>query len=341
MVSDEGVDRLLELVSEKQAEIQMESDGSEPSKGVTYRPALVAIGGPTATGKSGLGVALSQRFNGVILSADSRQVYREFDIGTAKPSVSEQLQVPHALIDCCDPTETLTVAEFQQQAIALIETLHQGGQALPLLVGGTGLYLKSVVRGLQFPRVPPQPELRSQLSHLGQPHCHALLQQVDPVAGQRIHLNDAVRTLRALEVFYATGIPLSAQQQEQPPTYPILYIGLDCTEPDNLRQRIARRTQVMIDAGLVAEVATLMDRYGADLPLLNTLGYAEVRSHLQGNHSLATAIELITQHTCQFAKRQRTWFRRVPDIEWFDADSPDLLDQVSHRLERFLKFSQI
>lgn len=334
------MDRLLKSSSEIQAGIQADGGGAEVSGVGAMGSVLVAIGGPTATGKSGLAIALSRRFNGVILSADSRQVYREFDLGTAKPSVSEQLQVPHALIDCCDPTETLTVAEFQQQAIALIETLHQGGQALPLLVGGTGLYLKSVVRGLQFPRVPPQMALRSQLSHLGQPHCHAMLQQVDPVAGQRIHLNDAVRTLRALEVFYATGIPLSAQQQEQPPTYPILYIGLDCAEPENLRQRIARRTQVMIDAGLVAEVATLIDRYGADLPLLNTLGYAEVRSHLQGNHSLATAIELITQHTCQFAKRQRTWFRRVPDIEWFDADAPDLLDQVSQRLETFLKFSK-
>lgn len=326
------MDRLLKSSSE----IQVNGRGAEASSVGAMGSALVAIGGPTATGKSGLAILLSQRFNGVILSADSRQVYREFDLGTAKPSVSERLQVPHALIDCCDPTETLTVAEFQQQAIPLIEALHQDGQALPLLVGGTGLYLKSVVRGLQFPRVPPQRALRSQLSDLGQPHCHALLQQVDPVAGGRIHPHDAVRTLRALEVFYATGIPLSAQQQEKPPTYPILYIGLDCAEPERLRQRIAHRTQKMIDAGLVAEVATLIDRYGADLPLLNTLGYAEVRSHLQGNHSLATAIELITQHTCQFAKRQRTWFRRVPDIEWFDADAPDLVTQVSHRLEKFL-----
>jgi tRNA dimethylallyltransferase len=230
---------------------------------------LVVICGATATGKSGLALALAQRLDGVILSADSRQVYREFDIGTAKPTIAEQQQVPHYLIDICDPKETLTVADYQHQAQAIIAKFHHQS-VLPLLVGGTGLYLRSIVRGLKIPRVPPQMGLRSQLASLGQLQCYGFLKQVDPIAAQKISPNDQVRTLRALEVFYTTGQPISRQQGENPPGYPILQIGLDCGDLDRLTVRIQRRTEQMIAAGFVAEVAMLCERYGADLPLLNT-----------------------------------------------------------------------
>lgn len=302
-----------------------------------WQPGLIAICGATATGKSGLALALAQRLGSVILSADSRQVYRGFDIGTAKPSLAERQQVPHYLIDICEPTQTLTVADYQQQAYDLIRHCHHAlSPPLPLLVGGTGLYIKAVVRGLKIPRVAPQPELRSQLTALGQQQLYPCLQQVDPMAADKIHPNDRVRTLRALEVFYVTGCPISEQQGENPPDYPILQIGLECRDAQALTRRIARRTETMVAAGLVDEVKRLCETYGWDLPLLDTLGYREMKQYLAGEMSLAEAKELTVLHTRQFAKRQRTWFRAYPDIEWFDADAPDLLEQVWQRVQAFM-----
>jgi tRNA dimethylallyltransferase len=289
-------------------------------------PFLLVIGGATATGKSGLALALAQRWEAAILSADSRQVYREFDIGTAKPSWLEQQQVRHYLIDICDPTTTLTLADYQQQAQELIQHIHQRS-GVPMLVGGTGLYIDAVVRGLKIPPVAPQPDLRQQLTNLGQSHCYALLQAVDPAVAQRIHPNDPVRTVRALEIFYVSGQPPSQLQGEVPPPYPIRYLGLDCN-PNRLDDRIAQRTQAMVDMGLIDEVAHLANKYGADLPLLKTLGYAEILGYLQGNCALNAAVDEIVLHTRQFAKRQRTWFRNRATVQWFDAEAHDLVDQV-------------
>ena len=298
---------------------------------------MIVVAGATATGKSKLALTLAEHINLGIISADSRQVYREFDIGTAKPSLTEQRQEPHYLIDICQPIETLTVAEYQQKAQRLIAEMHAFGERVPLLVGGTGLYINSVVRGLKIPQVGPQPTLRSQLQQLGQVQCYAILHSVDPTSTQRIHPNDQVRTLRALEVFYVSGRPISVQQGESPPTYPILYIGLDCQTPAGLKQRIETRTEKMMAMGFLAEVETLLRRYGPDLPLLKTLGYAEIGRYLAGDIPLATAQALIVRHTCQFAKRQRTWFRRNPDIEWFDADDSDLGGRVWRRVEAFIR----
>lgn len=290
-------------------------------------PVLIIIGGATATGKSGLGISLAQRLNSVIISADSRQVYREFNIGTAKPSIEEQNLVPHYLIDVCEPTETLTIAEYQEMARAIIEGRRdrEEGRGISVLVGGTGLYIKSIVRGMKIPRVGPQKELRSQLEALGQTQLYGFLQQVDPEAAKRIHANDQVRTLRALEVFYVTGRPISEQQGEDPPNYQILQIGL---ESQMLEERIAKRTAQMIDMGFEMEVKSLCEQYGKELPLLNTLGYREMKQYLRGEIPLDEAERLIVLHTRQFAKRQRTWFRADSSIEWFDSDAPDLVDQV-------------
>ncbi|BFM38172.1 tRNA (adenosine(37)-N6)-dimethylallyltransferase MiaA [Synechocystis sp. LKSZ1] len=287
------------------------------------QPFVIVVCGPTASGKSQLALQLALRLKTVILSADSRQIYREFDIGTAKPSPADQALVPHYLIDICDPQETLTLADYQLQAQQLIEQLPSP----LLLVGGTGLYLKAITRGLLIPRVAPDTALREQLQSLGQAHCYQLLSQVDPEACQKIKPADAVRTLRALEVYYVTGQPISQQQGENPPTYPILQIGLGC-DTDVLNQRIARRTQAMLDQGLVAEVASLMQKYGPGLPLLQTLGYAEIKTYLAGKTSLAEAQRAIALHTRQFAKRQRTWFRGQPDIHWFDVADSNLFEKI-------------
>lgn len=289
---------------------------------------LIVLCGPTASGKSSLALKLAQQFNSVILSADSRQVYRGFDIGTAKPTLEEQQLVPHYLIDICEPTQTLTVGDYQDQANGLLAKFaaQQQPSAPIFLVGGTGLYIKAITQGLKIPRVPPQPELRSQLTTLGQAYSYQLLRQVDPLASQRIHANDTVRTIRALEVFYVTGLPISSQQGEAPPQYPILQIGLDCGE--RLGDRIQQRTAAMLAQGFVAEVRALQDRYGADLPLLATLGYQEIQAYLSGQLTLSEAEQQIVLHTRQFAKRQRTWFRAIPTIHWFDSDASDLVDQV-------------
>jgi tRNA dimethylallyltransferase len=291
---------------------------------------LIVICGATATGKSGLALSLAQRLNSVILSADSRQVYREFDIGTAKPNLAEQKSVPHYLIDICEPTEIMTLADYQEQAQALIASL---GVETLLLVGGTGLYIRSIVQGMKIPRVAPQPELRSQLESLGQIQLYQILRQVDAIAAQKIHANDLVRTLRALEVYYTTGIPISEQQGENPPNYPILQICLD-SDAEHLDVRIRNRTEQMIADGLVGEVEYLCQKYGTDLSLLNTLGYQEIKQYLTGEISLEEAKELIVLHTRQFAKRQRTWFRQSPNLEYVDMNNPDLLETVWRRINR-------
>lgn len=312
------------------------------------RQGLITICGATATGKSGLALALAQRLGCVIISADSRQVYREFNIGTAKPSIAEQKSVPHYLLDICEPTETMTLADYQLQAQALIDHFHLPSYesasrelpiqtALPLLVGGTGLYIRAVVKGLKIPRVAPQIELRRQLSRLGQTQLYAFLQQVDPIAALKIHANDNVRTLRALEVFYVTGRPISEQQGENPPNYPILQIGLECSDTNIFHRRLQQRTEQMLELGWEAEVKSLGEKYGFDLPLLNTLGYQEMKQYLLGDISLSQAKDLIILHTRQFAKRQRTWFRTVPEIVWFNADAPDLLEQVWQQVRQFIE----
>ena len=311
------------------------SMAQHPNQNSTSKPCLIALGGATATGKTGLSLALAKRLSMGVLSADSRQVYRELDIGTAKPSAATLSQVPHHLIDIREPTNLMTVAEYQQAAQGLIKQLHDSGENLPWLVGGTGLYISAIVDGLQIPPVAPQIRLRSQLTHLGQAQCYQMLQQLDLKASKRIHPHDAVRTVRALEVAYVTGKPLSSLQGQSPPSYPVLYIGLDC-EADILQTRIEQRTAAMLEQGLVQEVEGLCQRYGPTLPLLQTLGYAEILGYLAGDYSLRQAESLIVKNTRQFAKRQRTWFRKR-QIQWFDAAAPNLVDQVWQAVNAFLQ----
>ena len=296
---------------------------------------LIVICGATATGKSGLALEIAQRLNSLIISADSRQVYREFDIGTAKPTIKERKLIPHHLIDICHPTDTLTLADYQDQAQQFINS-HSTNP--PLLVGGTGLYIKSITKGLKIPRVSPEPQLRSQLESYSQAERYNFLRQIDILASEKIHPNDEIRTIRALEVYYVTGKPISEQQGENTPNYSIYQIGLDCST-EEIKQRIIHRTSKMIEQGLVKEVETLINKYGSELPLLNTLGYAEIKQYLAGDISLTEAEELINLHTRQFAKRQKTWFRAYPEINWFRANSPDLLEQVWEKI-KFIEVSK-
>ncbi len=293
---------------------------------------LIVICGATASGKSSLALELAQRLNTFIISADSRQIYQDFDIGTAKPTKEEQNLVPHYMIDICHPIETLTVADYQKQ----VQNIISQSTSVPLLVGGTGLYIKSIIRGLKIPAVSPIPKLRSQLEWYSQPERYSFLTQIDRLSSQKIHPNDEIRTIRALEVYYVTGKTISALQGENPPNYPILEIGLHC-EPEVISDRINKRTAIMLKSGLVAETDNLIQKYGIDLPLLNTLGYVEIKQYLKGEVTLSQAEELITIHTRQFAKRQRTWFKRNSQIQWFEANSVSLLEDVWLLIQNFQK----
>ncbi|MFN3926284.1 MAG: tRNA (adenosine(37)-N6)-dimethylallyltransferase MiaA [Pseudanabaenaceae cyanobacterium] len=296
-------------------------------------PSLIVILGATATGKTALTIALAKILNLPVISADSRQVYQYLDIGTAKPTLAERQDVPHYMLDVVPPDYNFTVAEYQHQTQALIQQFHAQG-VTPLLVGGTGLYIKAIVDGLIIPQVPPQPELRQQLASLGQSICYEMLNQWDPATAQKIHPHDQHRTLRALEVIYTTGKPMSSLQGSVPPPYPILQIGI--TQPPHhiYRQSIHDRLLKMLAQGWLEEIQWLEAKYGADLPLLRTIGYGEMQDYLHRKLSLAEAISKAVTSTYQFAKRQRIWFQADQRTMWISPRLSDLLDLVNNFKDR-------
>lgn len=297
------------------------------------QPLVIVLLGPTASGKTDLAIALARALDLAVLNVDSRQLYRQMDVGTAKPTAAQRAQARHELLDLRDPDQPLNLQEFRAIAEAQLNA-ELARKPLALLAGGSGLYLQAITQGMNPPAVPPQPQLRAQLAALGQPLCHQLLRQGDPVAAGRIAAADAVRTQRALEVLYATGRPLSEQQGATSPPWRLLELGLN---PANLEARIAERTRALYGQGLVAETEALIGRYGPELPLLDTIGYAEARQLLAGTLTEAEAGALTQQRTRQFAKRQRTWFRRRHRPCWLAGEGEAaLLEQVLQEVERGL-----
>lgn len=289
---------------------------------------LFVIVGPTAVGKSHIALGLAEELArlgrmGEIVSADSRQIYRGMDIGTAKPSREEQARVRHHLIDVVDPDQEFTLADYQRAAYAAIDDIFARDRQ-PLLVGGTGLYVRAVVEGLSIPRVPPNPTRRRELAQLPAPELYARLQTLDPVAARKILPNNIRRIIRALEVIEATGAPISQQQARHPPPYPIVQIGLTLPRP-LLYARVDARIDEMIARGLVDEVRSLVARgYALDLPAMTGLGYREIGLYLRGEISLAEAIRRLKSNTRQFIRHQANWFRLTdPRIHWFDLSQQD------------------
>lgn len=276
------------------------------------RPVVIALMGPTASGKTELAVDLAEALDLAVLSVDSRQLYRHMDVGTAKPDASQRARVRHELLDLRDPDAPINLQEFCGLAGEAIAAEHRR-RGVAFLVGGSGLYLQALLAGLQPPAVPPQPALRAQFEALGQPTCHALLRQADPAAAARIAPADAVRTQRALEVLYATGRPLAGQRRRAAPPWRVLELGLD---PADLQRRIRSRTRGLYAGGLVEETRGLLERYGPTCPLLETIGYGEAKRLLAGELDEAAAIALTELRTRRFAKRQRTWFRRQHQPQW-------------------------
>ena len=305
------------------------SDPSPPAApgSAQLPPLVVVLLGPTASGKTALALELAERFELEILNIDSRQLYKGMNVGTAKPTSEQRARVPHHLVDLRRPDQPITLREFQDEALAVVNrSLEQRGVAF--LVGGSGLYLKALTGGLKPPSVAPQPSLRQQLKNLGQGTCHQLLMDADPEAGERIAAADAVRTQRALEVLYATGRPMSSQTSASPPPWRVLELGLN---PADLRQRISQRTEQLYAEGLIEEAQQLKQRYGAELPLLQTIGYGEALEVLEGHLDRTSAITQTTKRTQQFAKRQRTWFRRQHQPHWLNETDP--FNDASQQIE--------
>jgi len=294
---------------------------------------VVAIVGPTAVGKSSLALSLAQIFDGEIVSADSRQIYRYMDIGTAKPSPQDRASIPHHLIDIIEPKDSFSLATFQRLAYEAIEDIWQRGK-LPLLVGGSGLYVWSVVEGWQTPRVPPDSEFRRKLEEkaaMGEAFSlYQHLQDLDPVSASKIDPRNVRRVIRALEVCEAARVPFSQLQGKEKPPFSTLILGLTCPR-DKLYSRIDDRVDNMINQGLVEEVKGLADRgYSFDLPAMSSVGYRQIGHFLQERIDLPTAIQQIKFETHRFARHQYAWFRpKDSRIRWLDI--LDIEDDLEKR----------
>jgi tRNA dimethylallyltransferase len=282
---------------------------------------LVAIVGPTAVGKTELAIRLAEEFDGEIVSADSRQVYRGMDIGTAKPTAEEQRRVPHHLLDVVEPDESFTLAQYQQQAYAAIADIHARGR-VPFLVGGSGLYVRAVLEGLTIPRVAPNLERRHALEREAAATLYARLQQIDPIAAAKIDPRNKRRVIRAIEVCETSGKPISALQNRRAPEYRVLRIGLSLPR-EELYRRINARVDAMIAAGLVDEVRRLLAQgYPLDTPAMSGLGYRQIALYVKGEATLEEAKRLLKRDTRRFVHHQYSWFRpNDVRIRWFDLST--------------------
>ncbi|XAW54948.1 tRNA (adenosine(37)-N6)-dimethylallyltransferase MiaA [Blastococcus sp. HT6-4] len=293
-------------------------------------PPVVAVVGPTATGKTALAVTLAQRLGGEVVNADSMQLYRGMDIGTAKPDAAERGGVPHHLLDLWHVREPASVAEYRLRARAEIDRLRAAG-VVPLLVGGSGLYVRAVLDELDFPGTDPaiRSRLEEELAAVGAAQLHARLAALDPAAAAAVLPSNGRRIVRALEVIELTGGPFRAQLPEPRPHYPAVTVGLD-RDPAELDQRVAVRVDRMWAAGFVDEVAALAADGLREGPTASrALGYAQVLAQFDGVLSADEARERTVTITRRFVRRQRSWFRRDAATTWLDAARPDLADAAA------------
>jgi tRNA dimethylallyltransferase len=292
-------------------------------------PPVVAVVGPTATGKTALAVELARRLGGEVVNADSMQLYRGMDVGTAKPTIEERGGVPHHLLDLWHVREPASVAEYARTARGVIDRLRADG-VVPLLVGGSGLYVRAVLDDLEFPGTDPalRARLEGELAAEGPAALHARLAVVDPAAAAAVLPSNGRRIVRALEVVELTGGPFRATLPEPRPHYPAVVLGLD-RDPADLDERVRLRVDRMWQAGLVAEVEALAADGLREGPTASrALGYAQVLDQLAGALDPDEAREATVRATRRFVRRQRSWFRRDPAVRWFDAGAADLLDEA-------------
>ena len=306
------------------------------------KPRVVAVGGPTASGKTALSVALARAFDGEIINADSMQIYKNLDVGTAKPSAEERQEIPHYLLDFLSPETPYSVADFTAAADPLIRDITARGR-LPLVVGGTGLYITSLLSGMAFAPEKTDPAIRARLQARadteGGAALYAELQRIDPDYAAQVHPNNLPRVIRALELFEATGRRMSDQRREARPAeapYHALCLCLTCRDRAVLYSRIDRRVDEMVENGVLDEARQVYDHRDAYRTAAQAIGYKEFFPYFEGNAALEDCVEKLKQASRNYAKRQLTWFRHMEGICWLDASAPDVREQAARLTNEFL-----
>lgn len=300
---------------------------------------VLVIIGPTAVGKTKLSIEMAKRCNGEIISGDSMQVYKGMDIGTAKIKEDEKEGVPHYLMDIKEPDEPFSAAEFQQRAQVIIADIQSRGK-LPIIVGGTGLYIQSVIYDYQFSEAPSdlsyRAKLEQQVEEQGMDVVFAELVKVDPESAERIHPNNSRRVIRALEIYHCTGKTMSEQLQEQPTDmkYNTCIIGLTM-ERERLYERINHRVDLMVEEGIIGEVRGFFEQGLKECQSIQAIGYKEWYDFFEGRVSESEAIENLKQNSRRYAKRQLTWFRNKMDVSWFDVTN---VEEFSERIQEISQF---
>ncbi|MBH9965351.1 tRNA (adenosine(37)-N6)-dimethylallyltransferase MiaA [[Bacillus] enclensis] len=306
----------------------------------TTKEKLIVLIGPTAVGKTKTSIHLAKSFNAEIISGDSMQIYKGMDIGTAKITIEEMEGVPHHLIDIKDPKESFSAAEFQQLVREKISEIHSRGK-IPMIVGGTGLYIQSVIYDYQFTDSPGDAEYRCTLEERvkdeGIGPLYDELQRIDPSAAKNIHPNNTRRVIRALEIFHCTGETMTDYQSSQidDPLYETALLGLTM-DRDKLYDRINKRVDIMVEEGLIEEVQTLYNQGVHNVQSVQAIGYKEIYEYLEGRISFDRAIETLKQNSRRYAKRQLTWFRNKMDVTWFDMTPEEDHDKIISGISEFI-----
>lgn len=287
-------------------------------------PVIVVVG-PTASGKTGLAIDIAKKYNGEVVSADSMQIYKEMNIGTAKPTIKEMDSVKHHLIDFVNPSQSFSVADYVKLAHKTIEEIYSRGK-MPIIAGGTGLYVNSLLNNVQFKQTIDDSNVREELYDYakknGAEALHDILKEIDPISANNIHANNIPRVVRAIEIFKLTGITMSKHQEESrlvPSKYNALKIGLNYKDREVLYERINKRVDIMIDNGLLDEAKEVLSSEYASTAM-QAIGYKELFPYIKGNISLEEAVSNLKRETRRYAKRQLTWFRRDEEINWFFPD---------------------
>jgi len=278
---------------------------------------IIAITGPTATGKTSLAIQIAKAINGEIISADSRLIYKGFDIASAKPTLEERQGIEHYLIDIVEPEVDYSVANFCDDAKLAIEKIRAKGK-VPIIVGGTGLYFRILLEDFDMPRVEPDYELRTRLEKMDTQELHEVLKKLDPVSAEKIHFNNKVKIIRSIEVYETLKKPHSEVAGKKEPEFDVEWIGLNYKNRADLYARIDKRVDIMVENGLIEETKALLEKHGRITNFVNTIGYQEILQYLDGTISLEEAIANIKQNSRRYAKRQLTWFRRNNLINWYE-----------------------
>ena len=304
---------------------------------------IICIAGPTASGKTALGVALAKALNGEVVSCDSMQIYRRMDIGTAKPTIDEMEGIPHHMIDVADPDEDFSVSRYCEMAGPIVDDILARGKTA-IIAGGTGLYMDSLIKGndfAPFPSTGMREKLEAQADREGMESMLALLQSIDPDASAKLHLSDRKRIIRALEVYYETGETITAHNlktQAIPPRYNPLWLGLDFADRAELYRRIDLRVSIMLEQGLVDEIKTLLS---SGIPekctAMQAIGYKEFVAALEGQCTIEEAADEVRKSSRHYAKRQLTWFRRNKNIHWLTRDTGESAEEIINRARQIIR----